>query len=246
MVLSLLTWVVFLVFPGWAAYRLFRRGRSRHAWATVLTIPVGLGWLVGVYGLTRPGGEPALLEDPCPSCGGGEALQSAVTVDARTGERAPLLIAALVAIVAGLAVVGGGAAVGIMTWIEGDGGIIEWRYGSKAAGAAFLLLGLSFGLPLVRYGAAYFAAERVVGTLNRCVACGNTWVVSPVATAHQREAATVPPADTGVLVCSDGPEGCWGPVFSDDGAEPLCRGHLAQREQTVAPAHSSSDGGDSS
>lgn len=196
---------------------------------------------MAIYGLTRPAGEPAWLDRPCPSCTGNEAMQAAVTVDARTGERTPLLIGAVAAIVVGLAIIGGGVAMGIVTWVEGDEGIIEWRYGSKVAGAAFVLIGLSFGMPVIRYGLAYFAAERVTGTLNRCVGCGNTWTVLPdgtMAGSVAAEGAAPQQAEAEGLTCIEGPSGCWGPVHADATGKPLCRGHLAKREhaETLAPS----------
>lgn len=237
MTVTLIAWVVVLIFPAWAAHRLFRRGQSKHAWATLLTIPVGLGWLVGIYALTRPTGEPVLLDEPCPSCQGDRALQAAVTLDAGTGERTPLLVGALAALLIGLAIIGGGVAMGIITWSGGDDGIIQWRYGSKVAGASFMLLGFGFGVPVIRYGAAYFAADRVIGTLNRCVGCGNVWTALPGAPAEDDTASVPSTPATSAAECSDGPEGCWGPVFAEEGGEPLCRGHLALRERTVASAH---------
>ena len=231
LIVTLVTWVVFLIFPAWAAYRLFKRGQSKHGWATLLTIPVGLGWLVGIYGLTRPAGEPVRLDEPCPACEGTEGARAEVRLDARSGERTPPLIGAIAAVVVGLAIIGGLAALAITTWIEGDDGFIQWQYGSKIAGAGFLLIGLSFGTPVIRYGLAYFAADRVTGTFNRCVACGNKWTSLP----GEGIAGTAAVPDGSAYTCRDGPEGCWGPVFGDEAGLPLCRGHLARREHE-APA----------
>ena len=164
-----------------------------------------------------------------------------VTVDARTGERTPLLIGAIAALVAGLAIIVVGVALAISTWVEGDDGIIQWDYGSNVAGAAFLLLGLSFGAPVIKYGAVYFAADRVTGTLNRCASCGNAWTAMPGDAID--EMAVSDPASSGISEepgesCADGPEACWGPVFADDAGAPLCRGHLAKREHRETTAAS--------
>ena len=63
----------------------------------------------------------------------------------------------------------------ILTWQEGDSGIIRWQYGSTLAGIGFLSIGIGFG----RFGVVgvleYVKADRVRAPFYRCSSCKHEW-----------------------------------------------------------------------
>jgi hypothetical protein len=91
----------------------------------------------------------------------------------------------------------------ILTWSEGDEGIIRWQWGSTIAGFGMLVIGYWFGSALIRPGIAYFQARPKRD--SRCAACGHSWEEwvdgTPMPTAHTaldalapKPAAPEPPA----------------------------------------------------
>ena len=158
------------------AIRVRKRGRSGWATATIIGTLLGLGIILGIIDLFIPAKlHNDDLNVPCPKCDGLTGSMQNTILNKKTGKRAPDLVITILWGFMAVLLIGGGIAMAVITWQEGDAGIIQWRYGSTIAGFGFL----AFGIGLGRFGVLgvleYIHAERIAGTIYKCSQCGHEW-----------------------------------------------------------------------
>lgn len=161
------------IFPMGAAYYAFKKGRQGWAIATIVSIFVGMGWLVGVIALMVPAkpreGE---LKVPCPKCAGTEGFTKTTTVDRETGK--PVQGMSLFWGFASLAIGGVLVWLGLSLWanpIRVPAGT-SMNISSPLYYLGFGVLFLSGGIPTI---INFLRADKVKLFTYKCGACGHQW-----------------------------------------------------------------------
>lgn len=163
-------------FPILGARVANKKGRTGWAKVIIITMFLGVGWIVAIYAFIIPPKFPESdLDETCPSCGGVKGSSQTALVDRNTGEPVMGQLGALILGALGLAIIAGALALAISVWQGGNDGIIRWNYGSTLAGFGFLALGLGLGSTLVSPAFQAFQADRAKTILYRCAVCSTQW-----------------------------------------------------------------------
>jgi hypothetical protein len=172
LVIAIMTTLTF-IFPIGAAYYAFKKGRQGWAIATIVSIFVGMGWLVGVIALMVPAKlEEGELEVQCPKCADSKGFTKTLTVDRETGEEIKSPLLGVPAVIGGVAICafGGWLAVSLLTTPLPQGANV---------GSPYLPVLFLFGLggALLSWGSKTLAKQKAKVKLfaYTCSACGHQW-----------------------------------------------------------------------
>ena len=166
---------IFIAFPIFAASKARKKGRKGWALATLITMFVAYGWLIGLIALLLPAKENVTFPEGCPYCHHDQGIATRVMVDKRTGEKLPSMLATILMGIAAIIWFGGCTALAILAWMEGDDGIIQFAAGSTIAGLAYLAMGISGAAYLVRRVMAFIKADREMTEMYYCPGCNRKW-----------------------------------------------------------------------
>ena len=174
-VVGILVIGIFIAFPIFAASKARKRGRKGWALATLITMFVGYGWLIGLIALLLPSKESITFPEGCPYCHYDHGTATRVMVDKRTGEKLPSLLFTILMGIAGVLWFGGCTTMAILAWMTGDDSVIQFYAGSTIAGLAYLSIGIVGGSYLARKVIAFIKADKELTELYYCPGCNRKW-----------------------------------------------------------------------
>ncbi len=165
----------FILLPIYLYSKAKKKGQKGWAAATIITMFIGYGWLVGLIALTRPFRREITLLEKCPFCGNDKGIVESGTVDKKTGRQISSLLGVIGWGLLSILVIGFPLWMAISTWIEGDRGAIRWTYGPTLAGIGILSIAIVFGRFPIQKVLQYLRADRVITDVFRCNSCKKKW-----------------------------------------------------------------------
>jgi hypothetical protein len=170
-ILSILVWIGVTAL---GAYVAFKKKRKVLGILCIVTLIYGFIFAIIAFFIS-PKPPVTQISEKCPRCTGQLGTEEQTKLDQHTNKRSrTLALAILWSVLGGLfLVICLVLAIGI--WIEGDGGIIEWAYGSTIAGMGVMVVGFGLGGTGLRYAWEYKTTERVDGVAFSCSMCKFKW-----------------------------------------------------------------------
>lgn len=165
----------FILFPIYLASKARKKGQKGWATATIITMFIGYGWLVGLISLTRPSRKKITLLEKCPFCGGDRGIVESGTVNKKTGKQISSLFGVIGWGLLSVLIIGVFLLMAILAWTKTDNLIIQWTFGSTLAGIGYLSVGIIFGRFPAMKVLEYLRADRVITEVFRCNICKKKW-----------------------------------------------------------------------
>ncbi len=170
-ILSILVWIGITALGAHVA---FKKKRKVLGILCIVTLIYGFIFAIIAFCIS-PKPPITQLSEKCPRCTGQLGTEEMTKLDQHTHKRSrTLALAILWGVLGGLFLVMC-LILAIGIWIEGDGGIIEWAYGSTIAGLGVMVAGLGLGGTGLRYAWEYKSTERVDGVAFSCTMCKFKW-----------------------------------------------------------------------
>jgi len=166
---------ILIAFPIFAASKARKKGRKGWGTATIITMFVGYGWLIGLIALLLPSKETVTFPEGCPFCNHEQGTAMRVMVNKRTSEKLPSKLGTILMGAAAVIWFGLCTAMSILAWGEGDNGIIQFYAGSTIAGLAYLAMGITGASYLARKVIAFIKADKELTDVYHCAGCNRKW-----------------------------------------------------------------------